>query len=69
MENLYHPDLTQWLQLSGEYIVQNRPRDERVPWILFLIDEMKQFLPEEEYQTMLEGLQAELSTRLEAGGE
>lgn len=64
MTNLYHPDVTQWLQLSGQYIVQNLPREERVPWILFLMDEMKQFMAEEDYTAMLDELQDELQTRL-----
>lgn len=66
MTTVYHPDLTNWLQLSGQYIVQNQPVEERVPWVLFLLDEMKQFMPPEEYATMLRQLQAELGARLEA---
>ena len=60
MAKLYHPDVTQWLQLSGQYIAQNLPREERVPWILFLIDEMKQFMPEDEYLAMLAELNGEI---------
>ena len=47
MANLYDPDLTQWLQLSGEYIANVRPAEERSQWVMFLLDEVKAFLSAE----------------------
>jgi hypothetical protein len=53
MANLYDPDLTQWLQLSGEYIGRVRPAGERSAWILFLFEQIKPFLSSEEYQALV----------------
>ena len=66
MAELYDPDLTQWLQLSGQNIVQNRPAEERIPWILFLLDEMNAFLTPAEQAALLVDLQDELQARLSA---
>lgn len=65
MRNLYDPDLTQWLQLSGEYIGRVRPADERVDWILFLFEQIKPFVSAEEYQALLDSVQ----TALQAQGQ
>ncbi len=66
MSTLYDPELTQLLQKSGEYIGHIRPTDESSAWVLFLLDEVKAFLTPAEYKTLLEGLQEELSLRLDA---
>ena len=64
MADLYDPDLTQWLQNSGEYIGHIRPANERSDWVLFLIDETKPFLTPAEYRSLLEELQRDLDARL-----
>ena len=66
---MYDPDLTQWLQLSGQNIVQNRPAAERIPWVLFLLDEMKAFLTPDEYSALLSGLQDALQARLDESAD
>ena len=60
MSALYDPDLTQWLQLSGEYIGHVRPANERVDWLLFLFEQIKPFLSEAEYQELLAQVQQAL---------
>jgi hypothetical protein len=62
-EKLYDQNLTQWLQLSGEYIGRVRPSDERVAWMEFLLDEIRQFVPPAEYAGFLEELQAAIAKR------
>ncbi len=57
MSTLYDPDLTQWLQLSGEYIARIRPAAERADWVLFLFEQIKPFLSEAEYQELLAQVQ------------
>jgi hypothetical protein len=60
---LYDQNLTQWLQLSGEYIGRVRPSDERVAWMQFLLDEIRQFVPTVEYDTFLGELQQAIAER------
>ncbi len=62
-ENLYDQNLTQWLQLSGEYIGRVRPSDERVAWMEFLLDEIRQFVAPAEYDQFLGELQAAIGKR------
>lgn len=62
MANLYDPELTQWLQLSGEYIGHVRPADERVGWILFLFEQIKPFMAAEEYQAFVDDVLKALDT-------
>lgn len=66
MTQLYDPDLTQWLQLSGEYIGHVRPAEERAGWILFLLDEVKAFLTPDEFDILLHELQSNIAARLDA---
>lgn len=66
MSKLYDPDLTQWLQLSGEYIGRVRPADERVDWILFLFEQIKPFVSAEEYQALLDSVQTALQAQKQA---
>ena len=63
MSTLYDPDLTQWLQLSGEYIGRVRPANERVDWLLFLFEQIKPFLSEAEYQELLAQVQQALQAQ------
>ena len=56
MTQLYDHQLTEWLQNSGEYIARLRPADERTAWILFLLDQIKPFLTQEEYGSFLDEL-------------
>jgi hypothetical protein len=65
MSNLYDPDLTQWLQLSGEYIARVRPAEERTDWIRFLLAEIKAQLPPEEYCDLLRKLDASIRSDLD----
>jgi hypothetical protein len=62
-EKLYDQNLTQWLQLSGEYIGRVRPSDERVAWMEFLLDEIRPFVAPAEYDQFLEELQAAIAKR------
>ncbi|HHY57996.1 MAG TPA: hypothetical protein GYA08_21475 [Chloroflexi bacterium] len=66
MSNLYDPDLTQWLQLSGEYIGRVRPAAERVEWILFFFEQIKPFVSAEEYRALLDAVQAALQAQKQA---
>ena len=66
MRNLYDPELTQWLQRSGEYIGRVRPADERVDWILFLFEQIKPFVSTEEYQALLDAIQTALQAQKQA---
>ena len=66
MRDLYDPELTQWLQLSGEYIGRVRPADERVDWILFLFEQIKPFVSTEEYQALLDAVQTALQAQKQA---
>ncbi len=65
MKELYEPELTQWLQYSGEYIGSVRPAEERVGWILFLLDEVRSFLGAGEYGDLLRELDEALGERLD----
>ena len=50
----YDNDLIQLLQLSGETIGRmDDHSDKRADWVLFLLDEIKGFLPADEYEAML----------------
>jgi hypothetical protein len=62
-EKLYDQNLTQWLQLSGEYIGRVRPADERVAWMEFLLDEIRPFVPPAEYDQFLGELGAAIGQR------
>jgi hypothetical protein len=62
-EPLYDQNLTQWLQLSGEYIGRVRPSEERVAWMKFLLDEIRQFVPPAEYESFLGELQLAIAER------
>ena len=65
MTQLYDPDLTQWLQHSGEYIGRLRPADERADWILFLVDEVKAAMSgaPEDYARLLDEVQQGIAAR------
>ena len=63
MTNLYDPDLTRWLQHSGETIGRLRPAQKRADWILFLVDEVKAFLSPEEHALLLAELQEGIAMR------
>jgi hypothetical protein len=53
--------------MSGEYIGRVRPSDERVAWMLFLLDEIRQFVPPAEYNTFVSELQQAIGERLRQG--
>ena len=58
MKELYDHQLTEWLQLSGEYIARIRPDDERCAWIMFLLEQIKPFLSAAEYAQLLGEIKA-----------
>lgn len=66
MSKLYDPDLTSWLQLSGEYIGRVRPAAERVEWIIFFFEQIKPFLSKEEYQALLDAVQTAFQAQKQA---
>jgi hypothetical protein len=66
-EELYDTNLVQWLQLSGEHIVQIRPAHERVVWVEFLIKEVESLLPPQDTVTLLTELQGAIARRLAHG--
>ena len=68
MKELYDPELTQWLQHSGEYIGRLRPAEERTGWILFLVEEVHNFLEPDEYVALLRDLQKAIGERLDESG-
>jgi len=57
----YDSDLIQTLQLSGEYIGRSNQPEQRADWVLFLIDEIKSLLPEDEYVTLLNQLNSKVA--------
>lgn len=66
---LYDHNLTPWLQTAGQYIIQERPANERVLWVLELLNEMRQFLNDEEYAALLREVGAVIEERLALMGE
>ena len=66
-QELYDTNLMQWLQLSGEHIVQIRPAHERVLWVEFLIKEVESLLPPKDTVALLTELQGAIGHRLEHG--
>lgn len=66
-EELYDTNLVQWLQLSGEHIVQIRPANERVLWVEFLIKEVESLLSPEDANALLAELRAVINHRLQYG--
>lgn len=63
---LYDHNLTPWLQLSGQYIVQERPANERAQWVLELLNEIQQFLSPEEFAALLREVGTEIGQRIAA---
>ncbi len=57
----YDNDLIQTLQLSGEYIGQSDHPENHADWVLFLVDEIKSQVKEEEYAAMLQKLNSSVS--------
>ena len=56
MSELYDVEVTPLLQNAGEYIARLRPANERVAWIMFLVDQIKPFLTEDEFDAFLRDL-------------
>lgn len=65
MNELYDPNLVQWLQWSGEHIVKLRPMEERARWVEFLIKEIEAMLPADEATAVLVELQGDINYRLQ----
>ncbi len=66
-QELYDTNLMQWLQLSGEHIVQIRPAHERVLWVEFLIKEIEALLSPDDTAALLAELQDAIAHRLQEG--
>ena len=49
MSELYDVEVTPLLQNAGEYIGRGVPAEQRVDWMMFLIDQIKPFLTEAEF--------------------
>ena len=56
MSELYDAEVTPLLQNAGEYIARLRPANERVAWVMFLVDQIKPFLTEDEFDEFLRDL-------------
>lgn len=63
MSELYDQNLTQWLQLSGEYIGRVRPANERTDWIMFLFEQIEPFVPPAEFEPFLAEVQKRISAK------
>lgn len=57
----YDNDLIQALQLSGEYIGRSDHPETHADWVLFLIDEIKGLVSEDEYAAMLGQLKSKIA--------
>lgn len=66
---LYDHNLTPWLQTAGQYIIQERPAAERVLWVMELLDEMRQFLNDDEYIALLRDVGAVIDERIVGMGQ
>ncbi|MCA9870292.1 MAG: hypothetical protein KDI03_00475 [Anaerolineae bacterium] len=63
----YDHVITENLQTSAELIVNTRPKEERVDWVAFLMNEMLSIITPEHGQKLLEDVQARIGDRLETG--
>ena len=63
MSALYDVELTPLLQNAGEYIVRLRPAEERIDWMIFLVDQIQPFLSAEEFDSFLHDLQRAVAAR------
>ncbi len=64
----YDSDLIQTLQLAGEYIGSSDQTETRADWVLFLIDEIKGSVSEEEYAAMVEELYSKVTALQDGAG-
>ena len=62
-QGVYDPTLTEWLQSSAEYIA-NKPKGERVDWILFLLNELSSLLSAQDYANLMQALNEAIDQRL-----
>lgn len=62
-QGVYDHTLTEWLQSSAEYIT-NKPKDQQVDWILFLLDELSSLLAAQDYADLLQALNEAIDQRL-----
>ena len=68
MSELYDQNLTQWLQLSGEYIGRVRPANERADWIMFLFEQIQPFVDPPDFDALLVEIQNRIAAiQAEAG--
>lgn len=67
MKDLYDTNLVQWLQLSGEYMVEMRPVEERGLWVQFFLREIEAHVPAEEIAALLAEVRSVLNHRLQYG--
>ena len=52
----YDHTITEMLQTAAE-LIGLKPKEEQVQWVLFLLEEMKSFLPKQDYTDLLTGIQ------------
>lgn len=64
MTQLYDVELTPLIQNVGEYVGRAVAPETRVEWMMFLIDEIKPFLGEEEFAAFVRDLRAALGERV-----
>lgn len=64
MTQQYDNQLIQWLQLSGEYIGGRHDAEDRAGWIMFLLEQVKPFVPQEEYNALLNDVQQRIASEL-----
>jgi hypothetical protein len=63
MSELYDVEVTPLLQNAGEYIGRGVPAEQRVAWMLFLLDQIKPFLTDAEFAAFVAELSAALDRR------
>ena len=62
----YDPTITENLQTSAALIL-NKPQEEWVPWVIFLLTELEGGLDAAEATELLQGVQSRVSGRLQSG--
>lgn len=62
----YDPTITENLQTSAALIL-NKPRDEWVPWVIFLLTELESGLDIAEATGLLQDVQSRIADRLQSG--
>ena len=61
MSELYDVEVTPLLQNAGEYLGRGVPAEQRVAWMMFLLDQIKPFLTAEEFAAFVAELREALA--------